>query len=121
MNVQPIATAGPARSEASSVPAKGIAATGATAASSQAAATPAAGADEPSAQELSSAVDEINKKLQASSQNIEFSIDTDSKRTIVKIVDQSTKEVLRQIPTTVALEIAKSIDKMRGLLISNEA
>ena len=40
---------------------------------------------------------------------------------MVKIIDQHTREVVRQIPSVEALEIAKSIDKMRGLLISQTA
>jgi flagellar protein FlaG len=123
MNVQPMGSAATVKADdrGAAIPAKTTPATGATAAAGVQGATAAAGTAEPSAQQLASAVDKINKSLQASSQNIEFSIDTDSKRTIVKVVDQSTKEVLRQIPTAEALEIAKSIDKMRGLLISNEA
>jgi flagellar protein FlaG len=49
-----------------------------------------------------------------SAQSLQFSIDEDSKDIVVKVIDQSTKEVVRQIPTEEALEIAKSLDKMRG-------
>lgn len=75
----------------------------------------------PSQRELEEAVERINRSVQAKSQSLEFSIDNDSKRTIVKVIDQSTKEVLRQIPTPEALQIAKSLDSGKGLLISQEA
>ena len=42
---------------------------------------------------------QLNKSSQAKSQGLEFSIDKDSNRTVVKVIDQTTKEVLRQIPT----------------------
>ena len=75
----------------------------------------------PSQKQLEEAVEQLNKSVQAKSQSLEFSIDNDSKRTIVKVIDQSTKEVLRQIPTPEALQIAKSLDTSKGLLISQEA
>jgi flagellar protein FlaG len=59
--------------------------------------------------------------MPAAAQSLEFSIDEDSKETIVKIVDQNTKEVVRQIPSVEALSIAKSLDKMMGLLINQKA
>jgi len=40
---------------------------------------------------------------------------------VVKVIDQETKEVLRQIPTKEALEIAKSFDTAKGFLISQSA
>jgi flagellar protein FlaG len=42
---------------------------------------------------------------------------------VVKVVDQTTKEVLRQIPTPEALEIAKALESKSstGLLIQQTA
>jgi flagellar protein FlaG len=74
----------------------------------------------PSLKEVEQAVAEINKTLQSKAQSLEFSIDDDSKRTIVKVIDQSTKEVLRQIPTPEALQIAKSLANSKGLLVDQE-
>lgn len=75
----------------------------------------------PNLQELERAVKNINKIVQAQAQNLEFSIDTDSNRTIVKVVDQQTKEILRQIPSVEALNISKSLDQLTGLLIRQKA
>jgi flagellar protein FlaG len=80
-----------------------------------------ANAGTPTREQVAAAVKHINASMPASSQMLEFSIDDDSKQTIVKIVDQNTKEVVRQIPSVEALEIAKSLDKMLGLLISQKA
>lgn len=72
--------------------------------------------------ELAKAVKNINKHLQERSQDLEFLVDSDSNRTIVKIVDKNTKETLRQIPSEEALEIAKAIDvAIQGLLIRQKA
>jgi flagellar protein FlaG len=78
-------------------------------------------AQQPSRKELDDAVKKINQSLPASSQGLEFSVDDESKQTIVKIIDLSTKEVVRQIPSVEALEIAKSLDKAMGRLISQKA
>jgi flagellar protein FlaG len=83
-------------------------------------ATPAASA-EPSRKDLAEAVDKINGSPLGSAQGLEFSIDEDTKGIVVKVIDLDTKEVLRQMPSKVALEIAKSIDKTRGLLIDHTA
>jgi flagellar protein FlaG len=73
------------------------------------------------ADQLSQAVEHLNKSLQTAGQGVEFSVDKDSERVIVKVVDRETKEVLRQMPTEEALAIAKAIDRTQGLLIKNEA
>ena len=67
------------------------------------------------------AVSEINKAMQFMSRQLEFSVDTDSERTIVKVIDQQTREVIRQMPTKEALEIGKALEKAQGLLIKQTA
>jgi flagellar protein FlaG len=87
------------------------------------AAEPAAAAPvaEPSPAVLNKAIENINNSMRALSQGLEFSIDDDSKRLIVKVVDQQTKEVIRQMPSAEALEIAKALDRVQGLLIRQQA
>lgn len=76
---------------------------------------------EPTREELDDAVKKINESLPASAQGLEFSVDEDSKQTVVKIIDLGTREVVRQIPTVEALEIAKALDKAVGKLINQTA
>jgi flagellar protein FlaG len=96
--------------------------------SAQAPAAPAATANPvqqanavPDLDQVAEAVRNINQTMKALSQNLEFSIDADSKRPVVKVVDQQTKEVIRQMPTVEALEIAKALDRVQGLLIRQKA
>nr|WP_315473120.1 flagellar protein FlaG [uncultured Undibacterium sp.] len=72
-------------------------------------------------EQVNQAVEAINKTIQAASQNLEFSVDKDTSDVVVKVIDQQTKQVLRQIPTEEALEIAKSLDRLQGLLIKQTA
>jgi len=71
--------------------------------------------------QVKQAVQDINKSLQLLSQGLEFSVDTDSKGVIVKVIDQQTREVLRQMPTQEALDIAKALDQVLGKLIKTKA
>jgi len=75
----------------------------------------------PSLGEVNSAIKNINTALQKLSQDIEFSVDDESNRTIVKVVDQQTKEVIRQMPSAEALEISKALDRVQGLLVKQKA
>ena len=77
-------------------------------------------------EDVSAAVKKMNDAMLGSSQSLQFSIDEDSKDIVVKVIDQSTKEVVRQIPSKEALQIAKSLDKsidkmQHGLLIDHTA
>jgi flagellar protein FlaG len=121
MNIQPVAS--PVASKLEDRPAQPVeqqAAVSAVTASDKADTTAA-----PSRDKVETAVKTINDAMLASSQSLEFSIDEDSKGIVVKVIDQDTREVVRQMPSKEALEIAKSIDKlqekMQGVLISQTA
>jgi flagellar protein FlaG len=75
----------------------------------------------PTLGEVTDAVNAINRSMTTQSRGIEFSIDTDSHRTIVKVVDFDTRELIRQIPTVETLEIAHALDQWKGLLIKQHA
>ncbi len=76
---------------------------------------------QPDPAQLTQALQSINKALQTSSSNLEFTVDDDTERTIVKVVDQQTGEIIRQMPSLEALEIAKALDRAAGKLIHQEA
>lgn len=76
---------------------------------------------EPDPVTLGKAVDRLNDTMRAKAQGLEFTIDDDSKRLVVKVVDQQTKEVIRQVPSQEVLEIAKALDRAQGLLIRQQA
>lgn len=71
--------------------------------------------------DVESALDSINKTMKSLSHRLEFSVDEDSQRQVVKVVDPDTKEVIRQMPSKEALEIAKALDRLQGLLIRQQA
>lgn len=71
--------------------------------------------------QVNQAVQTINKSMQLLSRSLEFSVDADSNRTIVKVIDQQTKELVRQMPSQEALEIAKALDQGIGKLVRQKA
>lgn len=76
---------------------------------------------EPNREALLQAVDEVRNAIKPVAQDLLFSIDDDTGRTVVKVVDASTDEVIRQIPSEEVLAIAKALDKLQGVLIKQEA
>lgn len=74
-----------------------------------------------SPQELQEAVDSMNDFVKSLRNTLNFSIDKDTGRTVVKVIDQATDEVIKQIPSEEMLAISKAIDKLKGLLIEQKA
>lgn len=72
-------------------------------------------------EELDRALDEVRKAVEPVARNLLFSVDDESGRTIIKVVDSATKEIIRQIPSEEILSIAKALDRLKGLLIKQEA
>jgi flagellar protein FlaG len=117
MNIQPVGS--PVSPRVEDRPAQPAAPAGVTETAGK---SKLADAVEPSREDVSAAVRKMNDAMLGSSQSLQFSIDEDSKDIVVKVIDQNTKEVVRQIPSKEALQIAKSIDKMQqGLLIDQTA
>jgi len=75
----------------------------------------------PSAQQLQEAVGAINKTLESTSENLQFAVDHDTGKTVVKVIDSSTNEVIRQIPSQEVLAIAQSLDRLQGILLKQKA
>jgi flagellar protein FlaG len=74
----------------------------------------------PTKEDIKNSVDAINRFLQDNSE-VHFSIDEDSGRSVVKVVDTETQKVLRQFPSEQSLEIGKNLGKLKGMLINSEA
>lgn len=72
-------------------------------------------------QRVKQAVEQVNKAVPSFSRNLQFSVDEDTNRNIVRVVDTSTGDVIRQIPSEEILEIAKALDKLQGMIIRQKA
>ena len=70
---------------------------------------------------LATAVNKLNEFVAPALQTVEFAIDEQSERIVVKVVDTVTKKVLRQIPNDEVLAMSKTLDKLQGLVIRQTA
>jgi flagellar protein FlaG len=57
----------------------------------------------------------LNELAQNTQRELKFSIDDDTGRTVVKVMDLVSKELIRQIPSEEILELAKTADKISDL------
>lgn len=72
-------------------------------------------------QNLNESVKSINQAFKSINSSVRFSIDDDTQRQIVKVIDADTDKVIRQFPSEEVLAIAKALDKLQGLLIKDKA
>lgn len=80
--------------------------------------TPLAAPDD---KDFQQALKDVQSAISTVSSGLKFSYDQDFDKTIVKVVDSATDEVIRQIPSEELLRISKALDKLQGLLIKQEA
>ena len=71
--------------------------------------------------ELSQAVKQLNDFAQDIQRDIEFSVDDDTGRTVIRVFDSKTDELIRQIPNEEVLELAKNLKETNGLLFNAKA
>jgi flagellar protein FlaG len=64
------------------------------------------------------AIREINQALKMLSTSLHFEVDKPSGKTLVKVIDRDSGEVLRQIPSEATVQIARSLDKLVGHLVN---
>jgi flagellar protein FlaG len=72
---------------------------------------------QPDTRQLGTAVERINEQLRAAAQNIRFSIDEDTGKTIVRVVNSDSGELIRQIPSEEVLAVSRSLERLQGLLL----
>ena len=80
------------------------------------------GIQQPSSEQVKKAADNINRAMKQANQNLEFefTMDTDTNKPLVKVVDKQTGELVRQIPTEETVAIARSIDRFQRSLLLNQ-
>lgn len=90
-------------------------------AQSQTQAPPTQKSEAPTAADLQRTVQDAKGVADAAGANLQFSIDKDSGKTIVKVVDVQTSEVIRQIPSEELVSLARNMTKLEGMLLNQKA
>lgn len=70
--------------------------------------------------DLQEAVKGLQDYVQSLQRNLEFSVDESTGTTVVKVVARDSGEVIRQIPSETALELAKSLQDVNSLLFDEK-
>ncbi len=70
---------------------------------------------------LDQALGSIRETLQSIHRNLDFSVDEESGLTVVKVIDRSTGDVIRQIPSEVTVKLAQSLKDANSLLFTEQA
>ncbi|EJF70994.1 MULTISPECIES: flagellar protein FlaG [unclassified Pseudomonas] len=66
--------------------------------------------------DLKKAVNDINEFIQAAQRKLDFSIDDSTHQVVVKVIATESGEVIRQIPSELALKLAQSLHDASSLL-----
>jgi flagellar protein FlaG len=82
----------------------------------------AAEADAPVAREqIEKAVSTLQEFAQSVKRDLNFSVDDGSGQVVVKVTDSSSGDIIRQIPSEEALQLAENLSEVRSLLFKAEA
>lgn len=65
--------------------------------------------------ELRSAVSDLNSQLQSQAIQVNFDVDEDTGRIVVKVKDTNSGEIVRQIPSEDMLDFARNAEKGIGI------
>lgn len=68
----------------------------------------------PSEQDIQEAMSKLTSHFQNIQRNLNFSVDEGSGRTVVKVIDADSQEVIRQFPTEEALALARRLRELSG-------
>lgn len=77
--------------------------------------------DKPDVKQVQHSLDDINKVMAGFAISVQFQIDPDYKELIVKVVDQETGKLIRQMPTEDVVKMSKAMDNLKGLLFAQSA
>lgn len=76
----------------------------------------------PSKEQVVQAVENLQQTVRPrAANNLQFSIDDTTGRTVIRVVDAETGQTIRQIPSEEIVAVARNIERMQGVLVRQEA
>lgn len=69
---------------------------------------------------IDSTMSEINSKIKISNTQLKYSIDDETQRISIKVIDQDTDKVIREIPPEETLEAIKKIWEIAGIIVDEK-
>lgn len=71
--------------------------------------------------QLKKAIEAANLALKEVTSDLEFAQDPATGKTVIRVIDAGTRQVIRQFPSEELLAIARAIDQFQGLLLREKA
>lgn len=75
----------------------------------------------PSQDELKKLVSAMQSKVAQTGSDLEFSVDKESGKSVVKVMERSSKQVIWQFPSEQALQVTKELDRFLGAFLNHTA
>jgi flagellar protein FlaG len=75
----------------------------------------------PPTQDFEAVVEQLNRMMQRMNNSLQFEVDKSTGKTVVRVVDSTTNEILRQFPTEEVLAIARALESAKGALFNESA
>ena len=69
---------------------------------------------------IDSTMSDINSKIKMSNTQLQYSVDEDTQRISIKVIDQDTDKVIREIPPEETLEAIKKIWEIAGIIVDKK-
>lgn len=69
------------------------------------------------AAEVDAAIKAANQSMQSVATNLKFEKDTTTGKTVVRVIDSETQQILRQMPSEEMLAMSKALDRLQGLMV----
>lgn len=69
---------------------------------------------------IDSTMSDINSKIKMSNTQLQYSIDEETQRISIKVIDQNTDKVIREIPPEETLEAIKKIWEIAGIIVDKK-
>lgn len=82
---------------------------------------PRAEPDHPMETKVKEAVGNLNDFVQKLTRTLQFSVDEESGRTVIKVVDSETNQLIRQIPPEEVLVLARNLANGEGVILKEQA
>ncbi len=74
-------------------------------------------AQEADSETVESAVSKLNEYVQTTSRKLNFQVDDDSGKTVIKVYDRESDKLIRQIPNELVLELARRLNEEEPSLL----
>ena len=74
-----------------------------------------------SSSDIQHAIDQLNMRMQKMNRNVNFSVDQASGRDVVRVTNQNTGELVRQLPFEDTLQFMRNLDHMIGLIFDKRS